>query len=347
MRDGCNNKRLDFSTRFLFFFVEWVFPVTVPSKQKLLTKGSAQLRFCINFFSITSGMPPVCQGIWQLSHLRKYGGTSGFSFEAGSQAMGGVGIYRLETNHSTQIRELIDCVSHHRPLPSLSAFSHRSSSQLDLDKVYVNVPNSRSSQKRPSPLSMPASTPVTTTTTSATSSQTVLGGGGGGGGGGGQTVYENVSSPVSASLSSPSLSQSIPAVTPPYRNVVETPKSLPPYENFELSKVGQSESSETDSQAVGGARPSYVNMRRDRSTSPDSAIPQTSDRYSVNYVEVDAISGGGNTGQRPRQRTPRISSSSGGAAYAEVDIEATEALRASVQDHDRLREESLKKSKQQ
>ena len=67
---------------------EWTFSVRVLATQNIVPTGEAMMRFYPRFFSLTNGTPPVCLGLWQHNHLRRYGGSQGFSFESGSRSIG-------------------------------------------------------------------------------------------------------------------------------------------------------------------------------------------------------------------------------------------------------------------
>ncbi|XP_065183848.1 protein Dok-7-like [Sycon ciliatum] len=96
---------------------EWKFDVRVLATQNIVPAGDAIMRFYPRFFSLTNGSPPVCLGLWQHNHLRRYGGSQGFSFESGSRSIGGPEVYRLATHQGASIKELFDCVAHGRQLP--------------------------------------------------------------------------------------------------------------------------------------------------------------------------------------------------------------------------------------
>ncbi|XP_065199236.1 protein Dok-7-like [Sycon ciliatum] len=115
---------------------EWMFDVKVLPTQNKIKAGEATLRFFPSYFSLTSGNPCACLGYWMHNQLRRYGGSSGFSFEAGSKCYGGEGVYRLESKHGAKIKDLFDRVANNRPLPdplkmSMSSARERSSMGSD------------------------------------------------------------------------------------------------------------------------------------------------------------------------------------------------------------------------
>ena len=81
---------------------EWAFDVKVLPTQKKIQPGDATLRFFPAYFSLTSGNPCTCLGYWMHNQLRKYGGSAGFSFEAGSKCYGRFHLC-LSCFHSTSV----------------------------------------------------------------------------------------------------------------------------------------------------------------------------------------------------------------------------------------------------
>lgn len=269
----------------------------------------------------------MCQGIWQLSHLRKYGGSrASFSFEAGSQAMGGEGIYQLETRFGNQIKELLDCVAQHKPLPRPESFFSRTSADRasTAQDFYVNVPaisrRSDSLSQRSSTLSTSVSSPAAL-----------------------DTCYENMPSPRDSGYLNITMNAD-PAfratLSSAQRASVREASPISPYENSDVAGV----------YAYIDASPSqsYVNvLDKRRSTGRLSTTSSTLSTMSptaeaqLNYVPVQAVAGS----SKGRQRFPLQPKRSATTEYTEVDIEATRALSESVKQHDLMRETSLSQIK--
>ena len=308
-----------------FIILEWVFQVNVAQKHKLLKQGMAQLRFCVNFVSITAGNPPVCQGIWQLSHLRKYGGSEmSFSFEAGSQAMGGEGVYCVETKYGNQIKELLDCVAQHKPLPRPESLHSRTSADRSstVRDFYVNVPAFAGKKdvdsRTPVPLSA-VSSPVRVDATYTNMPSP------------GASSYQNVVMDVDPGSQGtrPSMREALPSLA---------------YENTDMVRVYRHVDQVPGAMSyvnVGNKRGSRTSSRHSASSSTLPATLSPGAEAQLNYIPVQPVVGS----PKGRQRFPLQAKKSTTIEYTEVDIAKTQALNASVKQHDLLREQSLSQIK--
>jgi hypothetical protein len=231
--------------------------------------------------------------------------------------MGGEGLYYLETKYGNQIRDLLDCVAQHKPLPRPESFHRRTSADRasTAQDFYVNVPAviERANSLSRSPPAVPISV----------SSPARL-----------DTMYENMPTPSRASSSS-------------YQNCdLGTQASISTAQSLFIRDVSPS-SAYDDSDVAGvyayvDSKSSYVNVhdKRTSGSSDSQLMPVLSptSQSTLLYIPVEPVSGSPKGRQQVKRHTASIE-------YTEVDIEATQALNASVKQHDLLREQSLSQIK--
>ena len=67
---------------------ELTFGIVIAQKQGQLKSGRGVLRIRNTGFTITtSDSPPRCMGTWQITHIRKFGGSSSFKFQTGESLL--------------------------------------------------------------------------------------------------------------------------------------------------------------------------------------------------------------------------------------------------------------------
>ena len=84
---------------------ELTFGIVIPQKQGQLKSGRGVLRIRNTGFTITtSDSPPRCLGTWQITHIRKFGGTGSFKFQTGTVCM--ISSSHSHYTHSSHMQSL-------------------------------------------------------------------------------------------------------------------------------------------------------------------------------------------------------------------------------------------------
>ena len=234
--------------------------------------------------------------------------------------MGGEGLYYLETKYGNQIKDLLDCVAQHKPLPRPESFHSRTSADRasTAQDFYVNVPAvvERANSQSRSPPAIPISV----------SSPARL-----------DTMYENMPTPARASSSSYQNCElgTQASISSAQSLLIRDASPSSPYENSDVAGV----------YAYVDSKSSYVNIHDKRtsrgSNSQSMPVLSPSSESKLNYIPVEPVSG-----PKGRHRFPlQLKRHTASIEYTEVDIEATQALNASVKQHDLLREQIVSQIK--
>ncbi|CAI8029348.1 Protein Dok-7, partial [Geodia barretti] len=96
---------------------ELTFGIVIPQRHGQLKSGRGVLRIRNTGFTITtSDSPPRCMGTWQITHIRKFGGSSSFKFQTGSKCPTGEMLYTIKTDDNDRVKSLFNDLSQHKPI---------------------------------------------------------------------------------------------------------------------------------------------------------------------------------------------------------------------------------------